>query len=112
MRGVHTAFVAAPCGDDVNRASPLRHTAKYRLPVNLLQVFSDYKWKPKKPTATHETLENSISADYERMKPGRNFRLVAARQCGQHRGEDHQCPRGRGWFDSGRVRQSSIRLRS
>jgi quercetin dioxygenase-like cupin family protein len=77
MRGVHTAFVAAPCGDDVNRASPLRHTAKYRSPVNLLQVFSDYKWKPKKPITTHETLENSISADYERIKLGRNFRLEA-----------------------------------
>src|SRR5882724_2679647 len=77
MRGVHTAFVAAPCGDDVNRASPLRHAAKYRPSVNLLQVFSDYKWKPKKPATTHETLENSISADYARFKLGRNFRLVS-----------------------------------
>src|SRR6185437_8071830 len=42
MGRVHTAFVAAPCGDDMNSATSLRHAAEYSRSKSKMQLFSDY----------------------------------------------------------------------
>ena len=42
MRRVHTAFVAAPCGDDMNSTTSLRHADGYSTFEPQMQLFSDY----------------------------------------------------------------------
>src|SRR5580693_7326009 len=46
MRLVHTAFVGAPCGDDMYGASTFRHGKKRSTLAPFSQLFSDYNMYP------------------------------------------------------------------
>src|ERR1700690_4199263 len=75
MRRIHAALVAAPCGDDMYCAAAFCHALNRRHSRYLSNSLVTTLCTNKKRSNALQTAKNKRSADYGRIKIGKNFRL-------------------------------------
>jgi hypothetical protein len=75
MRRIHAALVAAPCGDDMYCAAAFCHASNIRHSRYLSNSLVTTLCTNKKRSNALQTAKNMGSADYGRIKIGKNFRL-------------------------------------
>ena len=78
MRRIHAALVAAPCGDDMYCAAAFCHALNIRHSSYLSNSLVTTLCTNKKRSNALQTAKNKGSADYGRIKIGKNFSLVSA----------------------------------